>query len=262
MTLSIVTINYNNIDGLQKTIKSVLEQSYADYEWIIIDGGSSDGSKELLEDLNQKTSNINYWCSEPDKGVYNAMNKGIEHCSGHYISFLNSGDTYHSKLTLEKVFTNKPTDDIIYGDWVNIYPDHEVRCHYHPPVTLKSLYENNICHQAMFIRTQILKDEGYDETYKMLADHHRWIKAAMQGASFCYIDTIVCDYDMLGMTSSSSAILTEEGQRIRKLFPPTLISLFEQIYYYENYHHFIKVKRLVKGGGIKAFITKVFLKIM
>ena len=85
MKLSIITINYNNKEGLQRTIDSVIGQTWHDFEWIIIDGGSKDGSKELIEQYQQYFA---YWCSEPDKGVYNAMNKGIKHAQGEYLLFL------------------------------------------------------------------------------------------------------------------------------------------------------------------------------
>ena len=100
MTLSIITINYNDVHGLQKTINSVLSQTWKDYEWIIIDGGSTDGSKELIEKYQQHFS---FWCSEPDKGIYNAINKGIAHAHGDYIQFLHSGDYLFEPTTLEKV---------------------------------------------------------------------------------------------------------------------------------------------------------------
>ena len=83
--LSIITINYNNINGLQNTLKSVFCQSRHDFEWIVIDGGSTDGSKELLE---KYTNRINYWVSEPDHGIYEAMNKGIKVAKGDYLQFL------------------------------------------------------------------------------------------------------------------------------------------------------------------------------
>lgn len=89
MKLSIITINFNNRDGLQRTINSVLSQSFKDFEWIVIDGGSTDGSRNLLEIYKKYFS---YWCSEPDKGVYNAQNKGISVAKGEYMSFMNSGD--------------------------------------------------------------------------------------------------------------------------------------------------------------------------
>ena len=112
MKLSIITINFNNCEGLQKTIESVVSQSFKDFEWIVIDGGSTDGSRELLE---QYADHITYWVSELDKGVYNAMNKGIKVAKGEYVNFMNSGDVYASASILEDVFSTSHTADVLYG---------------------------------------------------------------------------------------------------------------------------------------------------
>ena len=108
MKLSIITINYNNKNGLQKTIDSVISQTFKDFEWIIIDGGSTDGSKELIEKYSQ---HITYWVSEPDKGIYNAMNKGIKVAKGEYLFFLNSGDYLVQPNTINQIFTQSPNTD-------------------------------------------------------------------------------------------------------------------------------------------------------
>ena len=113
MKLSIITINYNNAIGLKKTIESLIEQSYQEYEYIVIDGGSDDGSKEVIwESLRYVSS----WCSEKDTGVYNAMNKGIMRATGEYLLFLNSGDYLYDSTVLEDVTSTLSGEDIIYGD--------------------------------------------------------------------------------------------------------------------------------------------------
>ena len=103
MKLSIITINFNNKDGLKRTIESVISQKFQEFEWIIIDGGSSDGSKLLIEEVARNNKKlVSYWCSEPDGGIYPAMNKGIDKAKGEYILFLNSGDTLHNKNVLQE----------------------------------------------------------------------------------------------------------------------------------------------------------------
>ena len=109
MKLSIITINYNNLAGLQKTIESVVSQTFRDFEWIVIDGGSVDGSRELIE---RYANSFSYWVSEPDKGIYNAMNKGIVVAKGDYLLFLNSGDWLCDEMALERSFSHHPTKDI------------------------------------------------------------------------------------------------------------------------------------------------------
>ena len=113
MKLSIITINYNNRDGLQKTIESVVSQSFKDFEWIVIDGGSNDGSRELIE---RYAESISYWVSEPDKGIYNAMNKGIKASNGDYLLFLNSGDSLCDEYVIADFQKLSFTEDIISGN--------------------------------------------------------------------------------------------------------------------------------------------------
>ena len=111
--LSIITINYNNLEGLKKTFESVFMQTYQDFEYIVIDGGSTDGSKEYIAENADK---INYWVSEPDKGVYHAMNKGIMKANGEYLLFINSGDELFENNTIEKSLSNLHTEEIIAGN--------------------------------------------------------------------------------------------------------------------------------------------------
>lgn len=116
MKLSIITVNLNNLEGLKRTYESVVCQTFTDYEWIVIDGGSTDGSREFIEQHQDKFA---YWCSEPDKGIYNAMNKGIIHAQGEYLNFMNSGDCLACEETLARVLVPNHTEDIIYGVTVN-----------------------------------------------------------------------------------------------------------------------------------------------
>ena len=112
MKFSIITINYNNVEGLRNTIKSVVNQTYTDYEFIIIDGGSTDGSVEVIKEY---ANIITYWVSEPDKGIYNAMNKGIEVANGEYLNFMNSGDCFYNNDVLQKVADYHLEKDMIVG---------------------------------------------------------------------------------------------------------------------------------------------------
>ena len=120
MKVSIITINYNNQSGLQRTIDSVTSQSFSDIEWIVIDGDSKDGSRELIEKYKKHFA---YWVSEHDGGIYQAMNKGVEHASGDWLLFLNSGDWLFDNDVLSKVFDTQHDADILYGDVMYHWPD-------------------------------------------------------------------------------------------------------------------------------------------
>lgn len=228
MKLSIITISYNNKLGLQKTINSVLSQTWDDFEWIIIDGGSNDGTKELIETtsnrLEKSDSNVvlSFWCSEPDLGVYNAPNKGISHAKGEYLNFMNAGDVFHNEFTLSEVFSNELYGDVVYGNWMRSYPSYEeLRI---PPekMSLFYLYSENICHQAMFIRNECLKG-GYDERFKILADEYKWLEIASRGGSFQYLNSIICNFEAVnGLSETQFTRIAEEKQMIEDSLSPLL----------------------------------------
>ena len=209
MKLSIITINYNNKDGLQKTIDSVACQTWKDFEWIIIDGGSTDGSKELIE---QNQQYFSYWCSEPDKGVYNAMNKGITKAKGEYLQFLNSGDSLHNSVILSQVFKTDFDADILYGDLnlvcqngINriVYPDH---------LTFPFFLTRSIGHPSSFIRTSLLKENNYSENYKMVSDWYKFMELYLESRSFSHISLAIVDFDNTGISSTNHALEMKERE--------------------------------------------------
>lgn len=256
MTLSIITINYNNRDGLKKTINSVLAQTWTDYEWIVVDGGSTDGSRELIE---QYQEHMAYWCSEPDKGVYNAMNKGIAQAKGEYMNFMNSGDTFYETETLQKVFAERRTADVLYGDWMQIYKDHTSLQHFPSPVEIYGLWCKNICHQAMFIKSRLLRMKGYDESLKIYADWKRWIELALYGVTFEYVPHPVCRYDMDGISSTTSDLHSREWEVIRHIPSEPIINSLEHLNSYAGSRHTVRAKLLLEKGGIATLMTKICL---
>lgn len=226
MKFSIITINYNNCEGLQKTINSVISQTFTDYEWIIIDGGSSDGSKELIE---KYSSHLAYWCSEPDKGVYNAMNKGIDHAIGEYLSFMNSGDTYNNENTLLDVNKVNITADIAYGDWLRVYPDHVKYMKAPEKINLSFIYKNNICHQAMFIKREIHLREKYDERYKIYGDWALWQKMTLENKSFQYLPHTICRFEAgAGLSDTHTKEKEIEEKWTRELYPKQILLLLQE----------------------------------
>lgn len=236
MKLSIITINYNDITGLRKTVKSVLGQTFRNFEWIIIDGGSTDGSKEFIESLtsNASTSNlISYWCSEADNGIYNAMNKGIVKAKGEYLNFLNSGDAYHDLNVLESVFAhNIPTDaDVLYGNYYDIYENGGVKPQQLPTILdFAFLMRRPINHQSTFIKRTLFKNELYDESYNIVADGKAFMKWMMQGAKYFHLDTFVADFYMGGIHNQRADTIAIERKRILdETIPTTIRVVAEQL---------------------------------
>jgi len=211
--LSIVTINLNNKAGLQKTIESVFTQTFTDYEYIIIDGGSTDGSKELIENNANK---FVYWVSEKDKGIFNAMNMGIKVADGDYLIFMNSGDYFFSEAVLQNVFVNGYEEDILYGnvkwwpiDYNGVYPD---------LLTFEHFIHNTIPHQGAFIKRKLFDVVGlYDEDYTVNSDWIFFILAVYKyNYSYRHLSIIIsyCNTDGISLTKEGSL----ETQRIRLEF--------------------------------------------
>lgn len=207
---SIITINLNNFDGLKKTIESVTAQSFKDFEWIVIDGGSTDGSRELVE---QYSNHLSYWVSEPDKGVYDAMNKGIEVAHGDYIIFMNSGDCFASQNVLSDVVDDLDGD--IVAGWVK--EDNSQRI-LKPPAcfTLWNLFHNNIPHQAEFIRRGLFEEIAmYSEDLKVIADYEFNIRAALHDYNYKTINRIVAIVEPGGISNTEISLMNREEDVIK-----------------------------------------------
>ena len=227
MKYSIITINYNNRDGLEMTINSVLRQTFQDYEYIIIDGGSTDGSVEVIK---KYESQIDYWVSEPDKGVYNAMNKGIGKASGDYLNFMNSGDTYHSSTALESIAELHSEDDIIIGGY---YETEKGVSHTIPPqdVTLLTLLKYTINHQATFIKKSLFDKRLYDESYIIMADaKYNFQSIILDNCSVKITEDVIADYDTNGISSNYELYKTERQRFLKELFPTRVLQDYGTMY--------------------------------
>ena len=222
MTLSIITVNLNNKDGLQKTIDSVISQTFKDFEWIVIDGGSIDGSKELIE---QYSDHISYWVSEPDKGIYNAMNKGIRAAKGEYLQFLNSGDYLIVSDVLDRFFSYGAEADIMYG-YVARNIDGKVQnltgFLSKDDISLIDLYYQTIPHQGSFFRASLFEQFGlYNENLRIVADREFYIKTIIYGnVSVKFIPITVSFFEDGGISSTSPKYLQEKKQVLNSLVPP------------------------------------------
>lgn len=267
MKLSIITINYNNLQGLEKTYHSIVSQTCQDFEWIVIDGGSTDGSKEFIEEHKCKFS---YWVSEPDKGIYNAMNKGITLSSGEYLNFLNSGDVYYSQDSLEHVFPylQKGSIDIFYGDL--LFSDGERHNVFHYPTQLSEHYfvYRSLGHPATFISTNLLKKEMYREDFSIVSDWYSFFKWYRAGKSFFHIELIIAIFDTNGASYRNEDLIKAEQNRVFvELLGKDNIKWVEESINMQKLKEksqrkdYILLDRIILRGGLRARIISLILQL-
>lgn len=234
--VSIITINLNNKDGLRKTAESVVSQTaFSGIEWIVIDGGSSDGSLEVINEFCDK---IAYCVSEPDKGIYNAMNKGVKQAHGEYVLFLNSGDKLHQNDVIEEFLTHELYGlyDFLVGRVVTVLngittgiitPQAQITC---KDILSVDFY---FCHQAEFIRLSRFTGLKYDESYRIVAD----MKFAAEdmisrGATYSALPITVADYDLTGISATHTELVRQERLRIpNEVLPPIFQSDYHALLY-------------------------------
>jgi glycosyltransferase involved in cell wall biosynthesis len=180
--VTVVTVNYNMGEDLAVTMASVLAQSYSSLEYIVIDGGSSDGSLALLR---AHQSRIAHWVSEPDRGLYDAMNKGVEAATGEWILFMNAGDWFHDPAVVADIFAGDTKDaDVIYGDMVRRYGKENVE-RLVPARPLSALPMRMPCsHQSIFARRELLLRFPFSQEFSLAADHDFILQAMRSGARF------------------------------------------------------------------------------
>ena len=223
MRYSIITINYNNNVGLRKTIESVINQSCKDFEYIIIDGGSTDGSVDIIKEYSDY---ITYWVSEPDKGIYNAMNKGIKIARGEYLNFMNSGDSFYDSNVLENSLPYL-TADIVHGR-LFYYCGRERSVYLKNEPNMQHFLDNTLNHQSSFIARKLFKDSLYDENYKIVSDWKFFMeKLIFQNCSFVSIPVKVGLFEEGGISESASVLDAKERKEVlEKLFPPRMVETF------------------------------------
>ena len=217
--LSIITINFNNHSGLKLTIQSVAQQTSGDFEYIVIDGGSADGSLDLIKENSDK---ITYWVSEPDTGIYNAMNKGIAKATGEYCLFLNSGDCLAEATTTEQLCNELTGEDLIYGNLYNSFPNRERERQTFPGLItfyLLAFLQFSLPHQATLIKRNLFDRIGYyDENLKMVSDWKFFLVAIFKHhCSYKHIDLFIAIYDKTGFSSNPKNNEIQQRERTQVL---------------------------------------------
>lgn len=228
--ISIITINLNNATGLLKTVKSVLNQSYSGYEYLIIDGGSTDKSVQIIQEYAHK---VNYWISETDKGIYNAMNKGIKRSTGEYLLFLNSGDFLLNDQVLNNMESFLSTSDLVYG---NLLVSHEnnLSDHLFPSkLTFKYFLKHSLPHPCTFIKNTLFEKVGlYNEQLKIVADWEFFIKSVCTfNCSYKYIDRTISVIDIAGISRNieNKNLIAKEIENVLNLNFPAFIDDYKSM---------------------------------
>lgn len=246
--ISIITVNYNEKEGLEKTIKSVINQSWKDFEFIIIDGGSTDGSKDVIKKYQDK---ISFWVSEPDAGIYNAMNKGIRASKGEFVIFMNGGDCFSNDSVLEEITPMLNDEfDVYYGDNYNSRHDqHKKIIKYPEKLDFTFFYYRTISHQSTFIRKKLFDEHFYyNENFKVSSDWEFFVYThCYKNVPYKYLNKVVSVFDCNGISYDPkfAKIIQEERNQTYQKYFSAFISQYENKIDFNSkrFQHFLHIKQ-------------------
>lgn len=245
MKLSIITVNFNNAEGLNRTLRSIKNQTCLELEHIIIDGGSSDDSIGIIEAYDAQFDKdcwdypLVSWVSEKDEGVYDAMNKGVRKATGDYLYFLNSGDMLASPTVVKEMISLLDGADCVIGRVVltrNGRVEGQTALMSEKDMSLYHMYLHGINHQSVLIKRDILLSTPYDITVKISADWKFFVQAiVLGGASTRFVDLSFANYDLSGISSDTQAIIRERESLLGTLLPERIARDYLTIapHYYE-----------------------------
>lgn len=245
--ISIITINYNDKVGLERTLKSVTNQTYQDFEYLVIDGGSTDGSKKIIEQYKDK---IDYWISEPDNGVYNAMNKGISKATGEYLLFINSGDEFYNLNVLKENLKFIHTHDLVYFN-INVVGEQDNYIKKYPSkISFSYLYDDTLPHPATFIKKKLYDKVGfYDENLKIVSDWKLFILALVKyNATYHYVDAVfsIFYFDGISSRKENLEILLVEREKVLKQEFPIILKDYLDLNQQNSLIQELKMNRILK----------------
>ncbi len=246
--ITVITVSYNSVSVIEDTIESVLKQTYPRIEYIIIDGGSRDGTVDIIR---QYEKSISFWISEKDSGVYHAMNKGIDRATGEWLIFMNSGDRFYSETILSQVFEHEYKSDIIYGA---VELDYGFTKIIKRPYPLECL-PLHMCfsHQSCFVRTDLMKKTKFDTNYSIVADYAFFLEQYKKGNLFHQLPFTISTYDNVNGISSAPNIKV----LVRHLNELQRIEEFHGSIYFEILKFL--VKRMIRCICPK-FILKIYYR--
>lgn len=264
MKLSIITINWNNCAGLSKTLNTVIDQTTSDFEYIVVDGGSTDGSVDLIKQKAQLRPIL--WTSERDKGIYNGMNKGIQRASGDYIMILNSGDYLAADDVIERMLSlieSLPNKDIIYGNILKRWPDgHTIRDRQlQGEPSLFDFYTGTLNPDGTLISRSLFQQYGYfNEDLKICSDWAWFLNVVgMNGTKVSHVDIDTIFFDMTGVSEggdkSRAIIQQERSQVLSSTLPASVLKD------YQRYESDLRIMRRLHRHGWAIRIVRLIERV-
>lgn len=267
MILTIITINRNNAAGLEKTMKSVACQSNQNFEYVVVDGASTDCSVDIIQRYESTFGSRLKWISEADKGIYNAMNKGIAMADGEYLQFLNSGDMLVSEDIVAKMYTaleKAKYPSILYGNMLKDIDGKikQDRSFAGEPITFLGFYKGTLNHSPAYIRKGLFDKYGlYDESLKIVSDWKWYLQAIIMGEEKpAYSDIDVTLFDMTGISETNKELCRKERKQVlSRLFPETILADYERWHF--PIQQMKRLKRHPWAYKLVWFLERVLFKI-
>lgn len=215
MKVSVITVCYNCESDIENTLKSVIHQTYSDFEYIIIDGNSTDNTLEVIK---QYSDNLDYIVSESDNGIYNAMNKGLDICSGDYVLFVNCGDQLFNERVLENLISKTNGQDIIYGDLILDFAN-GVQTRVTQPAVVNKYYfiYQTILHPASLVKRSVFQLYGkFREDYLISGDFEFFLRVVFKpDVSLIYLSSVISVFDMNGISNDPKTFRLRQRDRLR-----------------------------------------------
>ncbi|MDD3138152.1 MAG: glycosyltransferase family 2 protein [Lachnospiraceae bacterium] len=255
LKVSIVTVSYNAVATIEQTIQSVINQTYDNIEYIVIDGGSTDGTVDIIK---KYADRIDYWISEPDKGIYDAMNKGINQASGSIIGMINSDDWYDLRTieNVEKYFESHDDIDVIHGDIIRVKRDGSLVNRCSPFFTGEDIWhEMTVYHPTCFLCKNVYEKYGnYSLEYKIAGDYELFLRLYIKGVVFTYLKDDIVYFREDGVSGVSNTLAIREVCNISQKYGYNKIKAFVWCYIKCGRHCVSSLcTRLSLGGIVKLY---------
>lgn len=219
--ISVITVCFNAVSTLEKTILSVINQTYPNIEYVIIDGGSTDGSVDIIK---RYADRLAYWVSESDSGIYDAMNKGVARAKGVYCNFMNAGDCFYDTHVVEEVFGKKTIyGDIVVGNTI-LKGKHSVLEHSPRQISTGKLVNGTLNHQSSFIKKSLLDANPYNDKLRLASDWEFFFKELIiNNRTYQHVDCIISVFQMGGLSNTSDMYEKEKDEVLKKILPACIL---------------------------------------